>query len=145
MNFLQSLGRSCRNQVDPQKKYEVQNTENENKREFFSMISSTYFSQLENKSEEIVQKIEEEDLENTSSLKQDENLCYICEDNASNAILVECGHGGVCCECAKQIIEQRSTCMECRKPVKALYRIENYSNQIGKIVQAHELVQIIEI
>ncbi len=153
LSFIQSLGISCRNQVVEsfsQRKYAIRKTESQNKLAFFSMISSTYFNQLKDVSEETVKKSESKDLEKNSlnekfKQQQEENFCYICEVNASNAILTECGHGGICCECARQVVEQKSICMACRKPVQAIYKIDNKAIQDGKMVQAHELVQIIEI
>jgi len=122
--------------------------EGQNKTVFFLMVSPTYFSLLPEKKYE---DTEENQIETTSDTKvslqnKDENLCYICENNVSNAILTECGHSGVCCDCAIKSIEQKNECMECRNPVKAIYKIENYSGNEGEvIVQASEIVQIIQV
>lgn len=148
---FEDLRATLQNQIvsgGSQKKYTLVNTENKKKIAFFSMISPTYFSLLKDFSEEMKekspQKISTHDLEN--QLKE-ENLCYICENNASNVILAGCGHGGVCSECAIKSIEQKNECMGCRKPIEAIYKIEskNSENRPEVIIKASELVQVIEI
>jgi len=149
-NLFQDLGVTFQSQVArvvSRKKYNLVNTENQSKRAFFLMISPTYFSQLTDVSqsqfEEMAQK---NDIENPQT-KEEENLCYICENHVSNAILAECGHGGVCCECVVKLIDKKNECMECRKAAKAIYKIENESTSKPQevIIQAHEVVEIVEI
>ena len=168
LDLFQDLLTILQVQVTPdaepvQKKHALVKTDNQNKKEFFLMISSTYFSLLKKtEMKEIIQK--KESNENpvgfvSLSISADENqhpadiseekkedvLCYICENNESNAIIAECGHGGVCCDCVVKSVEQKNECMECRKPVKAIYKIENNSETEGKIiVQASEFVQVLE-
>jgi len=136
---------NLQNQAISRKKETILKIEKDQKKTaFFLMVSPTYFSLLTKKKPEDTykNKIETE----VSLQNKEENLCYICENNALNAILTECGHGGVCCDCAIKSIEQKNECMECRKPVKAIYQIENYSgNQDEVIVQASEIVQIIKV
>jgi Zinc finger, C3HC4 type (RING finger) len=50
-----------------------------------------------------------------------EKLCYVCEARDANAVLLECGHGGVCYECALGLVRQRRerSCPICR--VSATY------------------------
>jgi Zinc finger, C3HC4 type (RING finger) len=45
-----------------------------------------------------------------------EKLCYVCEARDANAVLLECGHGGVCYECALGLVRQRRerSCPICR-------------------------------
>jgi len=139
------------------KKHALVKAQEENKKEFFMMISQTYFSLR--KEEEMKEKITNKEQtpadaislsinnidENQLNISQDkkENMCYICESTVSNAILIDCGHGGVCCDCAVKSVEQKNECMECRKPVKSIYKIEN--NEGENIVQASEFVQVIEV
>ena len=54
--------------------------------------------------------------------KEDENICKICFENTSNAVLLDCGHMCTCFECGSQLRQ----CPFCRKPidrVKKIYRI----------------------
>ncbi len=131
------------------------------------MISHTYFNLLPDISQqqvkEIMQSNNENELETASSSgistqkqleaiaislhNKEEALCYICENNVSDAILIDCGHGGVCCECAIKSIEQKNECMECRKSVKSIYKIENNNSKDRQevIVQAYEYAQVFEV
>ena len=50
------------------------------------------------------------------------DACYLCMDNAADAVLVECGHGGLCASCADllwrrgvNVVGGRS-CPLCRRP-----------------------------
>jgi len=158
---------------DPRKTYKL-SVQRQNKTAFFLMISPTYFGFLKSgaqpPTEQQIQKAkkkfelsqDQESLNDSfmseTRQKQDEtiklspkkggekeeNLCYICENNVSNAILTECGHGGICCDCAIKSIEQKNECMECRKPVGAIYKIEESLMKLG-VVKAHEIIQVITL
>ena len=147
-NIFQGLGTALQNQVIRPKKYAIVKTEEQRREAFFLMISSTYFSLLRGMTQEKFKEmiLQKDDTENPPKNKEEGSLCYICESRVSNAILVECGHGGVCCECALKLVEQKNECMECRKPATAIYRIkEDSTYKLEAIVQANQLVEIIEI
>lgn len=44
-------------------------------------------------------------------------LCYVCIDNPSNVVLLNCGHGGICFLCSIQIGHQ---CPICRAPISGV-------------------------
>jgi len=71
-----------------------------------------------------------------------QNACYICAVHEANSFLGQCGHGGVCEECVVQAIIQKNECMECRRPVKGIYKIEKI-HQGSSIVQAVKRIQIV--
>eukprot|EP01089_Gocevia_fonbrunei_P020092 TRINITY_DN7354_c0_g1_i4.p1 TRINITY_DN7354_c0_g1~~TRINITY_DN7354_c0_g1_i4.p1 ORF type:complete len:177 (-),score=5.66 TRINITY_DN7354_c0_g1_i4:85-615(-) len=61
-----------------------------------------------------------------SSIPQNDNTnienltkCNICFDNVSDAVLLECGHSGVCVSCASQL----SNCPYCRQSVVRIVKI----------------------
>ncbi len=158
---------------NPRKTHKL-SVQSQNKTAFFLMISPSYFGFLKSGAQpptrEQIQKTkkkfelsQDQENSNDSSLNEtrqkqediiklsprkggerEENLCYICENNVSNAILTECGHGGVCCDCAIKSIEQKNECMGCRKPVGAIYKVEESSSKLG-VVKAHEIIQVITI
>ena len=69
--------------------------------------------------------------------EQNEQLCYICYIEAPDAVMYECGHGGVCADCAIKIIQSRGQCMQCRQETNRIAKIDlkpKY-NDIVKIVQ----------
>ena len=146
---------TLQNQVVPRKKYtliKAEEEEDQKKKAFFLMVSHTYFSLLTEEMMMHRNKLlskgngNENSTELAPSQQKEESLCYICEDNVSNAILTECGHGGVCYECAVRSIEQKNECMGCRKPAKSIYRIDSYSRSEAEIiVQASEIIQIIDV
>mmetsp|Transcript_6941 Transcript_6941/g.12348 ORF Transcript_6941/g.12348 Transcript_6941/m.12348 type:complete len:581 (-) Transcript_6941:8-1750(-) len=60
-----------------------------------------------------------------------EQLCFVCYDNAPDAILMECGHAGICITCATSIFDdprrpatrQRASCPICRAAITSVLRI----------------------
>ncbi len=110
--------------------------QDENKTAFFLMISPTYFRKLEDNDFH-------EDLENPQQEQDITQSCYICENNVSNAILAGCGHGGICCDCVVKSIERKNECMECRKPVFGVYKIDEEDSKMQGIVKAHEIIQVV--
>ena len=52
--------------------------------------------------------------------------CSICMDRAPDAVLLECGHGGVCMPCAESLWNSGAEgrlCHMCRKPITGIVRI----------------------
>merc|ERR1711920_503694 len=55
-----------------------------------------------------------------------EQLCFICYVEAPDAVLLECGHAGLCTECADHLVERRpgrAACPICRSPILAVLRL----------------------
>ena len=50
--------------------------------------------------------------------------CKICCLNNSNAVVMQCGHGGICFECAVKMWETSRKCHMCRGPISKLLKIE---------------------
>jgi hypothetical protein len=54
----------------------------------------------------------------------DANLCFICADNQPDAVLLECGHAGMCVECSYQLFRTRGPqCPMCRDVVVHVMRV----------------------
>lgn len=70
-----------------------------------------------------------------------ENCCYICCVRAPNAVTFECGHGGVCLECAVETIQAKGQCMECRGGVKKVIRIDP-EPIMNDIIKGSEIITI---
>lgn len=48
----------------------------------------------------------------------EKSSCIICFDNLANAVVMNCGHGGICYDCGKSILEsQTQFCHLCREPL----------------------------
>lgn len=51
-------------------------------------------------------------------------VCALCCDKPSNAVLMNCGHGGICYECAKEIWKLKDECYLCRAVIPLKVPIE---------------------
>lgn len=57
---------------------------------------------------------------------ESEQLCFICYDQVPQAVLLECGHAGMCVSCALQLMERRAgqaICAICRSPISNVVRL----------------------
>jgi len=63
------------------------------------------------------------DLEYESQAKNDEGICIVCMDKAANAVFMNCGHGGVCYDCAMETWKKSNFCVVCRSEIKAIYEV----------------------
>jgi len=118
---------------------------------YFQKVSSTYFTPIENPQEIAQNKTEEKEKQdlNSSFGRQNQNQeegynsCYVCFENPCNAIVMNCGHGGVCFECALKFIKRKSQCMECRQSSNRLLKIDPNSNKSDDIIKSIEETNII--
>ena len=53
-----------------------------------------------------------------------ETECSICWDDPRDTLILPCRHLAVCSECAEKIRYQQAACPICRKPFKALLKLE---------------------
>jgi hypothetical protein len=56
---------------------------------------------------------------------QDVNTCLVCWENESDAILLECGHSGICIVCALKLWHENRRCLLCREGFAGIMRIED--------------------
>jgi hypothetical protein len=81
--------------------------------------------------------------ENEEEEDQCEKMCYICESKTPNAIMVECGHGGVCVDCAVEVIKDKGKCMECRMDISKVVRIDP-DPKYKDIIKGYEMITVIQ-
>ena len=69
---------------------------------------------------------------------RDKNSCCICFDNLANAVIMNCGHGGICYDCGKSILESNlRVCHLCREPLLFIlqmdlsYAYKNFINVVS--------------
>jgi hypothetical protein len=55
--------------------------------------------------------------------KQDATVCLVCMECPSNAILLECGHAGICGGCATRLWESGRRCPLCRETFTGAVRV----------------------
>ena len=78
------------------------------------------------------------------TIHNDEKLCYLCYDNAPNAILMNCKHGGICYECAISLVKKKNECMECRSTVDAIYKVD-HSLKLTDVMKATEMTKVTKV
>jgi hypothetical protein len=54
---------------------------------------------------------------------EDGNTCLVCWERASDAILLECGHSGICIVCAQKLWHEGRRCLLCREGFAAIMHI----------------------
>mmetsp|Transcript_6118 Transcript_6118/g.20106 ORF Transcript_6118/g.20106 Transcript_6118/m.20106 type:complete len:832 (-) Transcript_6118:192-2687(-) len=53
-----------------------------------------------------------------------EDKCWICYEGPRDAVLLECGHGGMCVGCAKRLFRKKGRiCPMCRQPVTQMVQL----------------------
>eukprot|EP01017_Pseudomicrothorax_dubius_P045563 TRINITY_DN7894_c0_g1_i4.p1 TRINITY_DN7894_c0_g1~~TRINITY_DN7894_c0_g1_i4.p1 ORF type:complete len:572 (+),score=96.38 TRINITY_DN7894_c0_g1_i4:122-1837(+) len=50
--------------------------------------------------------------------------CLICFDQLSNAVFMDCGHGGICYDCGLEIWKKSDECYLCREKIKQLVKVD---------------------
>ena len=82
-------------------------------------------------------------VENIENNEDNENkVCYICVEKPCNAVVMNCGHGGVCYDCALEFVKKKNQCMQCRQEVNQVIKI-NPDPKFTNIIQGYETVNLI--
>jgi hypothetical protein len=61
-----------------------------------------------------------------ADIVESEQLCYVCFDEPPGAVLLECGHAGMCVTCAAYLLERparQAKCPICRAPISNALRL----------------------
>ncbi|CAD8056695.1 unnamed protein product [Paramecium sonneborni] len=71
------------------------------------------------------------------------NSCCVCYENDSDALFMQCGHGGVCYHCALDMWKNKDECYLCRKKIERVLQIQVCNNEkdIYQVVGAAEFNQ----
>ena len=119
-------------------------------------ISSSYFQPMESPKRKILKKrpeslkvTNEEEItshrrifSNPTKVKPDSspknenlsiNVCNMCYDRFSNAVIMECGHGGICYECSLELWKSTGACHMCRSPISQVLQIEVNPSKTVKV------------
>lgn len=59
-----------------------------------------------------------------------EQTCSICYEGPRDAVLLECGHGGICCTCALTALRKRPGCPICRQRVTQVVQLRTLSSEM---------------
>lgn len=52
-----------------------------------------------------------------------ETLCFICYQKNADSVFMNCGHGGVCFDCAQETWRKRAKCVTCREVIREILRV----------------------
>ena len=81
--------------------------------------------------------------EGSKMSNSDIQTCYLCCERPPNAILMNCGHGGICYDCAVTSIKNNNTCVECRSTVEKIFKIDMSNNNL-EVVKAVSVSKVIK-
>ena len=71
----------------------------------------------------------------------DDNLCIICFEKEANAVIMDCGHGGICYDCALENWKKGDNCVICRGNIEQIYKVANHNKiKISKVLQSTKKV-----
>ncbi|CAD8175995.1 unnamed protein product [Paramecium pentaurelia] len=130
----------------------IKNTDQQIKKEltitsiFMQKLSNAYFKQMKdlevvtlkdaNQNEILTERNVNNNIikKNKASPHNSNNKCIICCEKSSNAILMNCGHGGICYQCAVQLAQKQKECFLCRQIIKFIYEIDEKDVSIMKRV-----------
>ena len=75
----------------------------------------------------------------SSSRKSEVSNCTLCFDGAPDAVLLECGHSGICFVCGKKLYMGGEKCPLCREPIALIVKID-ITNKYGNLVKVIDYV-----
>lgn len=70
------------------------------------------------------------------SKKSSTKLCEICLDKICDAVIMECGHGGICYECSLKMWKSVGFCYLCRGSISQVLQIEMSQNSLVNVFSA---------
>jgi len=66
--------------------------------------------------------------------------CWVCfEEVANEAVLLHCGHSGLCLRCADNLWRRRLACPICRQPISLVCKVGDGDVVEGKLVVSPQL------
>ena len=69
-----------------------------------------------------------------------DKLCEMCCERLCNAVIMDCGHGGICYECSLEMWKTVGFCHMCRGEIKTVLQIEKCKDQL---VQVHSTTRAV--
>ena len=63
-----------------------------------------------------------------------QDTCNVCYDKQANAVLMECGHGGICYQCANKLLIKTNKCPLCRLGATLILEVD-IKNSYGSFVK----------
>jgi hypothetical protein len=95
------------------------------------MVNPTYYA----KASQVTPSIIECHKKETGKVTQDDKLCKICYMKNANTIVNNCGHAGMCSECAVNVLASFPTCMMCRGTIDKVLVIKRVDAKQVEILE----------
>jgi hypothetical protein len=120
-------------------------------------VSSTFYEKYDEKKnaeETLSVKNEEKDKKSEESKEkqkesqdlcnkiEDKNICSICCSKDSDAILMNCGHGGICFDCCCALWMKYKKCYICRGEIKIVMQFKQRNISTVEIQKAVKLTNV---
>jgi hypothetical protein len=86
---------------------------------------------------QIVKDLDDSGMKKPGTLdsKEDEK-CYVCFEEEPDAVIMDCGHGGICLGSAEASWQKDGTCLICRQPITTVLKVKNLEGLgVSKVVQ----------
>ena len=80
--------------------------------------------------------VSENDEKSNEEAQEDIN-CVICCDKKANAVIMNCGHGGICYSCGVELWKKEEKCYLCRQNITKLLRLKNSYDDDEDVVKVH--------
>ena len=104
---------------------------------FFTLVEQTEDNQVNDSIPIEIDSSANNDKSNSSI--QDLKYCSICCAAKYNAILMDCGHAGICFECACELWKHSKKCHICRSNIEKILQFSVSSNNSVQIIKAVKL------
>jgi len=109
-----------------------------------------FHSQVDEPEEKITYSFDDLDavqINENTALKVDQNkeekLCYICCASGPTAVLMPCGHGGICYECALMNWKNGDKCSMCRGEINEVLKVSVVDGvDVAKIILGTKKAEI---
>ncbi|CDJ46063.1 hypothetical protein, conserved [Eimeria brunetti] len=75
------------------------------------------------------------------AVRREAELCIICYNTVANAVLLFCGHGGLCFACAETCLHRSARCPTCRCLVKGVVVLKE--RQASQMLQGEQLEGVV--
>lgn len=87
--------------------------------------------------------MENENENNNKSDDSEDQVCLICFEGEPDSVFMDCGHGGVCYECALDVWKATNECFLCRELISQVLQIDlEYKNgNFMKVLSSTQMVQ----
>ncbi|OMJ86904.1 hypothetical protein SteCoe_11453 [Stentor coeruleus] len=69
-----------------------------------------------------------------------QKICDMCCENTSDAVIMDCGHGGICYDCSLELWKTVGMCHMCRCDITQVLQIESTEKQIVKVCSTTKAV-----